>query len=78
MDLRAAASADSVSELKGKLRSLASRKATITKRQLIVGGDVDNAAVETTTFVGVHAIHMPITYFDPRAEQPTFLQPENE
>jgi len=78
MDLRGVATGGSVSEVKGKLRSLSSRKVAVTKRNLMVGGEVDNANVETTTFQGVHAIHLPITYFDPRSEATTFLSPENE
>jgi hypothetical protein len=79
MDLRGTETGTNSAEVAGKLRKLASRKMSVTKgRTLIVGGDVEQAEVKTTTFVGVHAIHMPITYFDPRAQQPTFLQPENE
>jgi hypothetical protein len=80
LDLRATASAKTMKELKGQLRQLASRKATILAKRgpLIVGGDTEETEVTTTSFVGVHAIHMPITYSDARDEQPRFLQPEND
>jgi hypothetical protein len=77
-DMRQAASETDLPGLRGQLRTLSTRKVVVQPRQLIVGGEVSAADVKTTTFNGVHTIHLPVTYYDLHTESPTFLQPEAE
>jgi hypothetical protein len=78
VDLRERAMADTLPELRGKLRTLSARKVVAQPRQLIVGGAVQQVNLRMVNFTGIHTIHLPVTYFDARAVTPPFLQPDLE